>query len=121
MIGEDRSKHSKFDRRPYPFMKIPLVGTMKNILLSTCMVAALMAADGAPSLAGDLSRARQDTLELADDCQTYCRANATTCRAQCAEPEEQEQCIVNCGKSDCIAGCDKFERSCNEHCQSSKG
>jgi hypothetical protein len=94
---------------------------MKNFLLPTCMVAALMAASGAPSLAADLSRARDGTLELADDCQTYCRANADSCRAQCANPEEQEQCIVNCGKAECNAGCDKFERACNQHCQSSKG
>jgi hypothetical protein len=94
---------------------------MKNYLLLTSMVAALIAASGTPTSAGDRSRAREERLELADDCQTYCRANADSCRAQCANPEEQEQCIVNCGKAECNAGCDKFERACNQRCQSSKG
>jgi len=94
---------------------------MKNFLLPVCVIAALMAASGARSLAGDLSRAREDTLELADECQTYCRANADACRAQCANSEEQEQCIVDCGKGECKASCDKFERNCNQHCPPSKG
>ena len=94
---------------------------MKTILLTTCIFGALMMASGAPSPAGDLSRAGETKLRLADDCETNCRTNANACRAQCADPEEQEQCIVNCGKSECSASCDKFERNCNQHCQSSKG
>ncbi len=90
-------------------------------LLTNCIFGALMMASGAPSSAGDLSRTGEGTLQLADDCQTYCRANADACRTQCADPDEQAQCIVNCGKADCKAGCDKFERACNQHCPSSKG
>jgi hypothetical protein len=94
---------------------------MKTFLLTTCIFGALMMASGAPSPAGDLSRTGETKLRLAGDCETNCRTNANACRAQCADPEEQEQCIVNCGKSECSAGCDKFEHSCNQHCQSSKG
>ena len=94
---------------------------MKTFLLTTCVFGALIMTSGVPSLAGGLSRAGETKLRLADDCETNCRTNANACRAQCADPEEQEQCIVNCGKSECSADCDKFERSCNQHCQSSKG
>jgi len=94
---------------------------MKTFLLTTCMFGALMMASGALSAAGDLSRTGEHKFRLADDCETNCRTNANSCRAQCADPEEQEQCIVNCGKSECTANCDKFEQSCNQHCPSSKG
>ncbi len=79
-----------------------------------------MMASGAPSPAGDRSRAGDGKLRLADACETTCRTNANSCRAQCVDPEEKEQCIVNCGKSECTASCDKFERSCKEHCPSPK-
>ena len=94
---------------------------MKTFLLTTCIFGALMMAGGAPSPAGDFSRTGEYKLRLADDCETNCRTNANACRTQCADPEEQQQCIVNCGKSECNAGCDKFERACNQHCPSSKG
>jgi hypothetical protein len=80
-----------------------------------------MMASGVQSPAGDLSRTGELKSKLADACETMCRTNADSCRAQCADPEEQEQCIVNCGKSECTANCNKFERNCNQHCQSSKG
>jgi len=94
---------------------------MKTILLTTCIFGALMMASGAPSPTGDLSRAGETKLKLADDCETNCRTNANACRAQCADPEEQEQCIVACDKGECKASCDKFERNCNQRCTSSKG
>ena len=94
---------------------------MKTYLLTPCIFAAVMMASGAPSPAGDLSRTGEYTLRLADACEAMCQTNADSCRAQCADPEEQEQCIVNCGKSECTANCNKFERNCNQHCQSSKG
>jgi hypothetical protein len=94
---------------------------MKSFLLTACIFGALMMASAAPSQAGDLSRAGQHKLRLADACETNCRTNANACRAQCADPEEKEQCIVNCSKSECNSGCDKFEHSCIQHCPSSNG
>jgi len=94
---------------------------MRIFLLTTCIFGALMMASGARAPAGGLSRAGETVLRLADDCATNCRTNANACRAQCAEPEEQEQCIVGCDKGECKASCDKFERNCNQHCPSSKG
>ena len=94
---------------------------MKTFLLTTCIFGALAMASGAPSPAGDLSRTGEHKLSQGDACETNCRTNANSCRAQCADPEEQEQCIVACDKGDCKASCDKFERNCNQHCQSSKG
>jgi hypothetical protein len=94
---------------------------MKTFLLTTCILGALMMASAAPLRAGDPLSARDDKLRLADACETNCRTNANSCRAQCADPEEQEQCIVNCGKSECTANCNKFERNCTQHCPSSKG
>lgn len=94
---------------------------MKTFLLTTCIFGALIMASGAPSPAGDLTRMGAYKLSQADACHTSCRTNADACRTQCADPEEQEQCIVNCGKSECTANCNKFERACNQHCESSKG
>jgi hypothetical protein len=94
---------------------------MKTFLLTTCIFGALMTASAAPSPAANLLRTGEHKLTLAGECETNCRTNADSCRAQCADPEEQEQCIVNCGKSECNANCEKFERSCTEHCASSKG
>jgi hypothetical protein len=93
---------------------------MKTFLLTTCIFGALMMASAAPTGAGD-SPAGKHKLRLADACETNCRTNADACRAQCADPEEKEQCIVNCGRSECKSGCDKFERSCTQRCPSSKG
>lgn len=90
---------------------------MKTFLLTTCIFGALVMASGALSPAGDLS----GELRLADACETMCRTNADSCRAQCSDPEEQEQCIVDCGRGECTASCDKFEHSCKQHCPSSKG
>ena len=122
MIGENRSKHSKFDRGPYPFENSALEGVHENI--SADHLHFRSARDGKRrSIPGadDLSRTGEHKLRLADDCETMCRTNANACRTQCADPEEQEQCIVNCGKSECKAGCDKFERACKQHCPSAKG
>ena len=94
---------------------------MKTFLLTACVFGALVVASAAPTRAGDLSRAGQHKLRLADACETNCRTNANACREQCADPEEKEQCIVNCSKSECNSGCDKFEHSCIQHCPSSKG
>jgi hypothetical protein len=94
---------------------------MKTFLLTACVFGVLMVASAAPGRAGDLFGTGQHKLRLADACETNCRTNADACRAQCGDPEEKEQCIVNCGRSECKSGCDKFERSCTEHCPSSKG
>ena len=94
---------------------------MKTFLLTACVFGALMVASAAPTRAGDLSRAGQPKLRLADACETNCRTNANACREQCAEPEEQEQCIVGCDKGECKASCDKFEETCNRRCLSPGG
>ena len=89
---------------------------MKAFLLTTCIFGALMMASGVPSPAGDLSRTGETKLRLAGDCETNCRTNADACRAQCADPEEQAQCIVECDKSTCKANCNKFEDACKGRC-----
>jgi hypothetical protein len=93
---------------------------MKNLLLIACAAGALLAASAVPSLAGDLTRPAE-ILVAANACQTSCRASANNCREQCAHPEDPEQCIVSCSKSECNASCDEFEKACNRHCDTSKG
>jgi hypothetical protein len=94
---------------------------MKNLLLTICMSGALIVASAASSPAANLPRAGEYKLSQADACQTSCKTNADSCRAQCADPEEQEQCIVGCDKGECNANCNKFEDNCKRHCPSSKG
>ena len=94
---------------------------MKNLLVTLCMSAALIVASAAPSPAANLPRVAEYNLSQADACQTSCKTNADTCRAQCADPEEQEQCIVACGTGECMATCNKFEDNCKRHCPGSKG
>jgi hypothetical protein len=94
---------------------------MKNLLLAICMSGALSVASAAPSPAANLPRAGEFKLSQADACQTSCRTNADSCRALCSDPEEQEQCIVDCDKGACITNCNKFEDNCKQHCPSSKG
>jgi hypothetical protein len=89
---------------------------MKNLLLTTCMFAALMAASVAPSLADDRSCAGECPIKLAAACQDYCKSNAKTCKDQCSDPQEQEQCIVDCDRSECKAGCSRFEETCIQRC-----
>ncbi len=78
---------------------------MKNLVLTACVSAVLMAS-AAPSLA-------------ADACQTYCKATANSCREQCSDPQEQEQCIFECSRSECKANCNRLEEACTQHCPKS--
>ncbi len=55
-----------------------------------------------------------------DPCEVSCRANADQCREQCSHPDEPEQCIVNCSRSDCNASCNEFEKACDRHCEAAK-
>ena len=94
---------------------------MKNLLFAICMSGALIVASDAPSPAANFSPTREYRLTEADACQTSCRTNADSCRALCSDPEEQQQCIVDCDKGECKANCNKFEDNCKRHCQSSGG
>jgi hypothetical protein len=94
---------------------------MKTLLLTTCMHGALIAASAAPSLAANLSRAGEFELSQANGCQASCRVNADACRAQCSDPDEQAQCVVECDKSACLGKCNKFEEVCKQHCPSPGG
>jgi hypothetical protein len=94
---------------------------MKTLLLTTCMFGALICASAAPSLAASLPRAGEFELSQANGCQASCRVNADACRAQCSDPEEQTQCVVECDKSACMGNCDKFETVCKQHCPSPGG
>ena len=94
---------------------------MKNLLLTICMSGALIVASAASSPAVNLPGAGEYKLSQADACQTSCKTNADACRAQCADPEEQEQCIVDCEKGECNGICNKFEDNCKRHCPSSGG
>jgi hypothetical protein len=91
--------------------------SMKTLLLTTCLSGALIIASAAPSLAANLHRAGAYEFGQAEACQTSCNANADACRTQCSDPEEQEQCIVDCDKSECKANCATFEDACKQHCQ----
>ena len=55
------------------------------------------------------------------NCQTLCHTNADACRAQCSDPEEQAQCIVECDKSTCMGNREKFENACKQRCPSPRG
>ncbi|HUZ92113.1 MAG TPA: hypothetical protein VMU78_09470 [Methylocella sp.] len=92
--------------------------SMKTLLLTTCMFGALIAASAAPSLAANLPEVE---LSQANGCQASCRANADACRAQCSDPEEQTQCVVECDRSACLGKCNKFEAACKQHCPSPGG
>ncbi len=89
--------------------------------LTTCMLGALIVGSAAPSPAANLPRAGEYKLSQANTCQTLCHTNADACRAQCSDPEEQAQCIVECDKSTCMGNCEKFENACKQRCQSPGG
>jgi hypothetical protein len=94
---------------------------MKNLLLTVCVAGALMGASGAASQAADLSRLAGLFGSPPTPCESSCRTQANACRDQCAHPEDADQCIVNCSSSECRASCDDFEKSCDRHCEGSKG
>jgi hypothetical protein len=94
---------------------------MKNTLLVTCMTLTLMVLSGASSLAGQLIGRGGQMISAADPCVTNCKMGADYCREQCAHPEEPEQCIVACSRSECNDSCKKFEDACTRRCQSPKG
>ncbi|HTV32836.1 MAG TPA: hypothetical protein VME69_06995 [Methylocella sp.] len=52
----------------------------------------------------------------AASCQASCKTNADACRAQCSDPEEQQQCIFACGRTECQGTCNRFEEACKQHC-----
>lgn len=60
-------------------------------------------------------------LAQTDGCLASCKANADACRAQCGDPEEQEQCILDCSTSSCKSDCARFEDACHKRCQKSGG
>ena len=91
---------------------------MKTLLLTPCMFGVLCVVSAAPSPAANFRRPGEYELSQADVCRANCKANADSCRTQCSDPEEQEQCIVNCDSSACKANCDRFEDVCKQHCQS---
>ena len=93
---------------------------MRNLLLTTCVTGALMAAGGAPSLAGDLKLAMWPFGSPPTACEKDCRTQADQCREQCAHPEDPEQCIVACSSSECRKSCADFETACDRRCESSK-
>jgi hypothetical protein len=89
---------------------------MNNKLLTACMALSLMASIAAPSLAAPRLRLAEQNTGTPESCATYCKTNADFCREQCANPEEPEQCIVACSKSECNDSCNKFEEACKKHC-----
>jgi hypothetical protein len=92
---------------------------MKNLLRITCAAGTLLAASSALSQSGEFPRLA-GLFGPADPCQTSCQTQAKACREQCAHPQEPEQCIVDCTRSECNSSCDAFEKACGRHCQSSK-
>jgi hypothetical protein len=91
---------------------------MKKTLRTTCIFGTLLLASAA---AANLSRAGAYELSQADTCQANCRVNTDACNSQCSDPEEQQQCIVNCDKAACQANCKTFEDNCKRHCPSPGG
>jgi hypothetical protein len=91
---------------------------MKILLLALCMSGALIAGSAAES---NLSGPGGYKLSQAEACQTSCKANADACRSQCSDPEEQEQCIVDCDRVACKENCEKFEYLCKQRCQKPGG
>ncbi len=94
---------------------------IKNTLITAFMALALTASSAAPSLAGLRARFAEQNTDVADPCAKSCKSNADYCRDQCAHPEEPEQCIVACSKSECDDSCNKFEEACKRHCPPPKG
>ena len=90
---------------------------MKTLLLTLCISGALFVASAAPSSAANFRRVGEYTLTQTEDCQTSCKAKADSCRTQCSDPEEQEQCIIGCDSSACKTNCDTFEDACKQRCQ----
>ena len=115
--------------RPAPLQTLSFVkllwetsmATTKNTLLAACTVLALTALATAAVTAGDRFRMAWQRLGAADPCTTDCKTRADFCREQCAHPEEPEQCIVACSRSECNDSCNKFEDACTRHCPNPKG
>ena len=139
---------SRFEQRPQPFLQTrsydrwddpkqlgPHAGliyscgrpwktsmmNMKNTLLVTCMTLTLIVSSSASSLAGELTGRGEQMISETDPCVTNCKNGADYCREQCSHPEEPEQCIVACSRSECNDSCNKFEDACTRRCQSPKG
>ncbi|MBO0734348.1 MAG: hypothetical protein J2P49_08560 [Methylocapsa sp.] len=93
---------------------------IKNALVLTFTALALMAASAAP-LAAATHLSLPWKTGAADPCEKDCKMRADSCREQCAHPEEPEQCIVDCSRSECDDSCNKLEDGCKRHCQSPKG
>ncbi len=89
-----------------------------KILFALCMSGALIAGSAA---AANLPGSGEYKLSQAEACQASCKANADACRAQCSDPEEQEQCIVDCDRAACKVNCEKFEYLCTKRCQNPGG
>ncbi len=93
----------------------------KNTLLIACAAVALTALAATAVKAGDRSRMAWQHLSAADPCTADCKMRADYCREQCAHPEEPEQCIVDCSKSECNDSCKRLEDACSRHCPNPKG
>jgi predicted metal-binding membrane protein len=94
---------------------------MKMSLIATFLSGALIAATTTAIPAAALPRAGEYQLSQADACLASCKANVEYCRSLCSNPEEQSQCIVDCGSGECKANCDKFEAACKERCKKAGG
>jgi hypothetical protein len=91
---------------------------MKILLLTICLSGALIAGSAAAS---NLPGTGGYEFSQVDACQASCQANAQACRGQCTDPEEQEQCIVDCDSAACKTNCEKFEYLCKQRCQNPGG
>ncbi|HUB63538.1 MAG TPA: hypothetical protein VL996_03695 [Methylocella sp.] len=94
---------------------------MKTLLLIPCLAGALILSSAVPTLAAHLPGTGEYELSQADACRTNCQMNAKACREQCTDPEELQQCIVDCDSFACKANCDAFENKCKQHCPSPGG
>jgi hypothetical protein len=123
MIGGTRSRESGPRYWPYLLASYIWETTMankKNTPLTACAAFALAALAAAAVTAGARSGMAWQRLSAADPCMTDCKMRADFCREQCAHPEEPEQCIVACSRSECNDSCNKFEDACARHCPNPK-
>jgi len=93
---------------------------MNHSLLIAGLALALSASSAMPG-SGPRLNLDQQKVSAADPCMTDCKMRADFCREQCAHPEEPEQCIVACSRSECNDSCNKFEDACSKRCPNPKG
>jgi hypothetical protein len=103
-----------------PFLETSMM-KMNHSLSIACLVLALIASSAMPSASHPRLNLAQQKFSAADPCMTDCKMRADFCREQCAHPEEPEQCIVACSRSECNDSCNKLEDACTRHCPNPKG